>query len=397
MKVLLAHNFYRSSAPSGEDSVYRNEKLMLGEYLDVIPFERYNDDIDDSTLSKKIKLALDGAWSKRTYKDLTQLIRKTRPDVAHFHNTFPQISPSAFAACQDNGVPVVQTLHNYRFICPNALLLREGKICEDCLGGNLWPAIQHRCYRDSLLATAAQIWTIASNRRKGTYNNLVNKYIALTSFAADKLILGGLPSERIEIKPNFLPIVPSIGSGDGGYAVYVGRLSEEKGVRTLINAWKELGAFPLKILGDGPLRDELEVKVTQLGLPVEFLGYCQSEKIFNIVGNATFQIIPSEWYEPFGMVALEGYASGTPIIASRIGSLDEIVKEGKTGLKFQAGNAVELVKAVKLLLDDQKGLKQMRVNARNLFLQNYSSESNYKALLQIYQDAINDYNDKLSK
>lgn len=392
MKVLLAHNFYRSSAPSGEDSVYRNEKLLLEKEVDVVTFERYNDDIDDTTLTSKIKLALDGAWSKSTYKDLTQLIRDTRPDVAHFHNTFPQISPSAFAACQDNGVPVVQTLHNYRFICPNALLFRDGKVCEDCLGGSLWPAIKYKCYRGSLLATGAQVWTITSNRWKGTYNKLVNRYIALTESAANKLISGGLPAERMEIKPNFLPTMPEVGEGQGGYAVYVGRLSEEKGIRTLIEAWRELKFLPLKILGDGPLRSELENRVTQLGLPVEFLGFCQSEEIFNLVGNAIVQVIPSECYETFGMVVLEAYACGTPIIASRIGSLDEIVAEGKTGFKFQAGNAGELAKVVKLLVDDKEGLKQMRTNARELFLHSFSAESNYQSLMKIYQNAIDDFN-----
>jgi len=394
MKVLLAHNFYRSSAPSGEDAVYRNEKLMLEENLDVVSFERYNDDIDDSTLFKKIKLALDGAWSVTTYNELSQLIRDTQPDVAHFHNTFPQISPSAFAACQDNGVPVVQTLHNYRFVCPNALLQRGGRPCEDCLQGNLLPALQHRCYRDSLMATSAQVWTILSNRWRGTYNNKINRYIALTGFAADKLALGGLPKEKIEIKPNFLPNIPEPGKGDGGYAVYVGRLSEEKGLRTLIDAWTNLQFLPLKILGDGPLRSELQTKVKKLGLPVEFLGYCNAEEIFRVVGSATLQVIPSEWYEPFGMVALEAYACGTPIVASRIGSLDEIVDEGKTGLKFEAGNARNLADTVKLLISDKAKLNKMRINARAEVKQKYSLDSNYQFLMKIYQNAITDFNNK---
>jgi len=393
MKILLAHNFYRSSAPSGEDAVFRNEKKMLEKQFDVVTFERYNDDIDDSSLVKKISLARQGAWSLPTYQSLIKLLAETRPDIAHFHNTFPQISPSAYAACQDSGVPVVQTLHNYRYICPNALLLRDGSLCEDCLEGSLWPAIQHRCYRKSLLATGAQVWTIASNRRRGTYMNLVNRYIALTSFAAKKLILGGLPKERIEIKPNFLNTIPEIGRGEGGYAVYVGRLAEEKGIRTLVDAWRKVSNLRLKILGDGPLHRELEETVKLHNLPIDFLGYCDTENIFSIVGDAVFQVVPSEWYEPFGMVVLEAYACGTPVIASKIGSLEEIVKEGETGFTFQAGNILDLVNVVKKLLSDKSRLTTMRANTRSYFLDNYTHEKNLHILTSIYQSAMADFQD----
>jgi glycosyltransferase involved in cell wall biosynthesis len=393
MKVLLAHNFYRSSAPSGEDSVYRNEKNMLENKLDVVCYERHNDNIDDSSFHKKIKLGLDGAWSKRTYNDLTQLIHKTRPDVAHFHNTFPQISSSAYAACQDNGVPVVQTLHNFRFICPNALLLREGRPCEDCLNDSLIHSLRHRCYRDSVLATGAQVWTITSNRWRGTYINNVNRYIALTSFAADKFASAGLPEDRIEIKPNFLPETPDIGKGEGGYALYVGRLSEEKGVKTLIEAWQNLPDLRLKVLGDGPLRQELEATVDHLKLPIEFLGYCTKEQIIKTVSSAVFQIIPSTWYEGFPMVALEAYACGTPLVVSQIGSLNEIVIDGETGVKFQPGNAAKLLETIANLLSDDKRLALMRNKARSLFKECYTAESNFSQLMVIYQNAILDFND----
>jgi glycosyltransferase involved in cell wall biosynthesis len=391
MKVLLAHNFYRSSAPSGEDSVYQNEKAMLQKRFDVITFERYNDDIDDSSIAKKIKLALNGAWSNATYNQLTALIRSTQPDIAHFHNTFPQISPSAFAACQDNHIPVVQTLHNYRFICPNALLLRNDKPCEKCIHGSLLWSLKYRCYRDSLLATGAQAWTIASNRWRGTYVNNVNRYIALTSFAADKLMLGGLPENRIEVKPNFLPFVPAMGKGEGNYAVYVGRLSEEKGVKTLIHTWKNFSDLPLKILGDGPLRPYLEQFVHQNQLSVEFLGYCSKDKIIECVGNAIFQIIPSNWYEGFPMVALEAYACGTPLIVSRIGSLDEIVKDDVTGVKFEPGNVTDLTHCIHKLLSNNKLIADMRVQARKLFLNHFTEEKNLEIIEKIYKNALADY------
>jgi glycosyltransferase involved in cell wall biosynthesis len=225
----------------------------------------------------------------------------------------------------------------------------------------------------------------------------VNRFIALTPFAANKLVLGGLPAKRIEIKPNFLPSTPEVGKGRGGFAVYVGRLSEEKGVRTLIQAWREISNLPLKILGDGPLRLELEHTVIQHGLPVEFLGYCSTEEIFNTVGEAVLQVIPSEWYEPFGMVALEGYASGTPIVASKIGSLEEIVISGETGFLFQAGNAHDLAKTIKMLLNDKHALKSMRINARNYFLANYTGKKNFQILMRVYKDAMIDFKDRQAK
>lgn len=392
MKVLLGHDYYRSSAPSGEDAVFRNEKALLEKKgLDLVMFEKFNDDIDESSLNKRIHLALDGAWSRNIYVELSDLIKKTRPDVAHFHNTFPIISPSAYAACQDNNVPVVQTLHNYRFICPGALLMREGVPCEECVGASLLPALRHRCYRGSISATGAQVWTIASNRWRGTYQKMVNRYIALTQFAAGRLIAGGLPRERVEVKPNFLPDVPPPGDGKGGYAVYVGRLSEEKGVHTLLSAWKNVPKLPLKILGDGPLRKTLENDAKKFGLDVEFLGFRTRGEILDVVSKAIFQIVPSEWYEGFPMVILEAYACGTPVVASRIGSLDEIIVEGETGVKFEAGNDMDLSNKINGLIHDLERLGLMRKNARALFDRNYAAEENFSHLMGIYQRAIDDF------
>ena len=392
MKVLLAHDYYRSTAPSGEDAVFRNElELLESNGNEVVLFERFNDDIDDSTFKKSLGVALEGAWSKTAYRDITEIIRQARPDVAHFHNIFPLISPSAYAACQDNGVPVVQTLHNYRFICPGALLMREGKPCEACVGTSLLPALRYRCYRGSLAATGAQVWTIASNRWRGSYRNNVNRYIALTQFAVNKLTTGGLPRERIEVKSNFLPAVPAVGMGGGGYALYAGRLSAEKGIQTLINAWKDIQGLQLKVFGDGVLRAQLVEQVQQDGSNVEFMGFRPAEDILACASRAEMMIIPSECYEGFPMAVLEAYACGTPVVASRIGSLDEIVVEGKTGVKFEPGNAMDLVKKVNFLLSDKAGLIEMRRHARAMFDNNYTAEKNYIQLMGIYQRAIEDF------
>jgi glycosyltransferase involved in cell wall biosynthesis len=388
VKVLLGHNFYRSTAPSGEDAVYRNERALLERHLEVIPYERFNDEIDESTLGKKIALALDGAWSKSTYQDVSALIKKARPDIAHFHNTFPQISPSAYGACRDNGVPVVQTLHNFRFICPGGLLLRDSRPCEDCVGTTLLPALRHRCYRGSLPATSALVWMLGRNRWRGTYQTMVNRYIALTEFAASRLVAGDLPKHRISIKPNFAPGLSIPGTGDGGYAVYTGRLSVEKGVRTLLSAWKLLPGVPLKILGDGPLRPELEQFTTQEKLPVEFLGFCNRDTVMNVVGRAAAQIVPSECYEGFPLAVVEAYACGTPVIASQIGSLEEIVKDGVTGVKFEPGNSCDLAAKVHALWSNAAQRSALRRSTRDTFEKKYTEERNVKTLMAIYDAVI---------
>lgn len=388
MKILLAHNFYRSSAPSGEDAVYRNERALLERHAEVVAYERHNDDIDESTLARKARLALNGAWSDRAYREVAALVRRERPDVAHFHNTFPLISPSVYAACRDQGVPVVQTLHNYRFVCPNALLLRDGQPCEDCLRGSLLPALRHRCYRGSLPATLAQVWAITSNRWRSTYRRNVDCYVALTRFAAGKLIAGGLPADRFVVKPNFLPDPPAAGRGEGGYAIFVGRLSEEKGVATLLEAWKQLPEWPLRVVGDGPLRPVLEARAKGWGLPVTFLGFRTRSEILDIVGNAEALVVPSEWYEGFPMVVLEAYACGTPVLASRIGSLTEIVREGQTGATFRPSDPADLAATVRRVLGDAGLLRRMRELAREEFLKKYTEGANISQSMQIYSEAI---------
>ena len=392
MKVLLGHNFYRSLAPSGEDVVFHNEQALLEKNgIEVVSYERHNDDIDVSNLQGKVKVAIEGAWSGRTYDELRQLIERHKPIIAHFHNTFPLITPSAWAACQDSGVPVVQTLHNYRFVCPGALLQRGGRPCEACLRKSLLPALSYRCYRESLLATAAQVWMITYNRWKRSFRTLVNRYVALTAFAAGRLEAGGLPGERIEVKPNFLCQSPERGRVREPYAVFVGRLSREKGVETLIETWPKVSGLGLQVLGDGPLRTMLAKRSAQVGLDVKFLGYRKKEDVMDIVSKAALLIIPSECYEGFPMAVLEAYACGTPVVASRIGSLAEIVLDGETGLLFEPLNAWDLAAKVNVLTADRELSSRLGRHAREEFDKKYTAETNYKILMGIYDRAIEDF------
>ncbi len=383
MKILLAHNFYRSTAPSGEDSAYGDEKRLLERHFRVVTFERHNDQIDDSSLARRVSLALNGAWSRRTYAELSALIERERPDLAHFHNTFPLITPSAYAACRDAGVPVVQTLHNFRQLCPQAMLLRDGAPCELCLDGSGLHALRHRCYRNSYSATLAQLWTRLYNRRAGSYRCLVNRYIALTRFAAEKFVRAGYGRRMLAVLSNTLNDSPPAGAGEGGYALYVGRLSPEKGVRTLLAAWRRL-RIPLRIAGEGPLRAEMEEEARAAGLGVTFLGHLRRDEVLGQIRGALLQVVPSECYEGFPMVLLEAMACATPVVASRIGSLDEIVVEGVTGVKFPAASAAGLARAVTGLLEDRKRLAALRARARMMYEREYSREEHVARLRSLY-------------
>lgn len=387
MRVLLAHNFYRSTAPSGEDTVYREERALLESHgVEVIPYERHSDELNGAGPLRLARTAWDTAWSSASQEDIAALIRRTRPTLAHFHNTFPLMSPSVYAACQSAGIPVVQTLHNFRLICPGAMLFRDGQPCEECIDQSLLRAVRHRCYRNSLPATAALARSIALNRRRGT-SALVSRYIALTEFARGRFAAGGLPADRIVVKPNGLNQDVQPGTGQGGYVAFVGRLSAEKGVRVLLEAWRRLPQIRLRIVGDGPLREELQLHAAQAGLNVEFTGRLSRQELPAIVGAASALIVPSLWYEGFPMVIVEAFASATPVIASRLGSLAEIVRDDATGALFMPGDAAALAATVERVTSDLPALARMRTAARMQFDERYCANANYRSLLEIYAGA----------
>ena len=394
MKVLLAHNFYRSNAPSGEDGVFRNERQLLeSRGVEVVSYERFNDDIDDRTLPAKIRVALDTAWSDKSFSELNKILRKERPDIVHFHNTFPLISPSAYAACRENRIPVVQTLHNYRLICPGGLLLRDGRPCEACVGRSLYPALRHACYRDSHAATAAVVCMLWRNRMAGAYSRRVDRYIALTQFAARRLIAGGLPAAQLAVKPNFLPNPPqpNVSDNAGHYAIYVGRLTTEKGVKTLISAWRSVPNLPLKIVGDGALSEELKQAARDAKLPIEFCGFRPHAEVLELIKSARLQIIPSECYEGFPLSVLEAFACGTPVVASRLGGLAEIVEEGVTGVLCTPADPQDLARKINELLAKPEQWQRLRRQALNVFEQRYTADINFQQLMQIYQDASKEH------
>ena len=385
MRILLGHNFYRSSAPSGEDVAYRNERGLLERAgHEVICYERHNDSISMS-LAGRAATAVDSLWSRRSYRDLRRLLARTRPDLVHFHNTFPLITASAYRACHDSGVPVVQTLHNYRLLCANGLFLREGRACEDCLDSSVAAAVRHACYRDSRLASAVVATGLQLNRALGS-SRYVDRYVALTAFAKTRFVRGGLPAERIAIRPNALAEAPAAGSGAGGYALYVGRLTPEKGPETLLQAWQTIDTVPLKIVGEGALRAQLETRYRKPN--IEFLGFRPRAEVWELMRAATVLIIPSQCYEGFPLTLLEAFASATPVVVSAIGALDELVTEPLNGRKFPVGDAAALRSAVLSLLADRDGLERVRQYNRRSFEQHYSTGSALTSLHAIYSEAI---------
>ncbi|OLE74348.1 MAG: glycosyl transferase family 1, partial [Bacteroidetes bacterium 13_1_20CM_4_60_6] len=256
MRILVVHNYYQQAG--GEDEVFRAEVALLREHgHDVSTLTTENGAVHGL---RSLVAARDAVWSVGFQRRLTECLRQSRPDVAHFHNTFFQVSPAAYYACRDAGVPVVQTLHNYRLVCPSATFYRDGRACEDCVGRAVaLPGIRHGCYRQSRAQTAVVAGMLTAHRWLGTWQRSVDAYIAMTEFAREKFIAGGLPAEKIAIKPNFCATDPGIGNGAGGYALFVGRLSAEKGVETLMAAWRRLGGtVPLYVVGDGPLAPAVE-------------------------------------------------------------------------------------------------------------------------------------------
>jgi glycosyltransferase involved in cell wall biosynthesis len=385
MKILVCHNFYQQ--PGGEDEVFAAEVALLRRFgHDVSTFEMSNDAL--ATMSKPGLIATT-VWNGQSHKAMRQAVRKSNAQVVHFHNTFPRISPAGYYAARAEGAAVVQTLHNFRLLCPGANLFRDGKACEECIGKHAsWPGIVHKCYRESRTASAGVATLITVHHAAGTWQNAVDLYLAPTEFARKKFVAGGLPEEKLRVKPNFVDPDPGIGPGDGGYAIYVARLSHEKGLETLLEAWEILGGtVPLKIIGDGPLAS-LVIEAQKRTKNIEWLGRRPLAEVYEAIGRASLLVFPSRCYETFGRVAVEAYAKGTPVIASRHGAPGDIVRDGATGTLFEPGNAAALADGVRAMLANPDNLARMRLEARREYVEKYTGAANHELLMRAYGEAI---------
>lgn len=385
MRVLMVHCRYQIRG--GEEECYEAEqRLLRAAGVEVDTYEDNNQRIEELG---GLRTGLDTVWSRSAYRAIRARLRERHYDVVHVHNFFPLISPAVYYAARAEGSSVVQTLHNYRLSCPAAIFYREGRVCEDCLGKAVpWPAVLHRCYRGSLAGSAAVAAMLALHRLLGTWRRKVDLFIALNEFMRRKAIAGGLPAERIVVKPNFVGNDPGLGGGQGGFALFTARLNPEKGVAELLAAWRQLGhRIPLKIMGDGPLTEMVkQAAATTPG--IEYIGRRPLAEFYELLGQASFFMFTSTWYEGFPRVINECYARGTPIIASAIGPIAEVVADGRTGLHFRPGDVDDLVAKVEWLLDHPAEHARLRAGARAEFELKYTAEGGLKQLLAAYERAI---------
>ncbi len=389
VRILKVHNYYTGSG--GEDTVFHAETALLRSHgHEVMEYLEHNKKIESMN---KASVALQTLWSPSSHRKLKRFLSETKPDVVHFHNTFPLISPSAYYACQDLGIPVVQTLDNQRLMCPAASFYREGKLCLDCLGKTPpWPGVFHACYHDSHLHTAVVASMLTLHRWMRTWQTKIDIYLCSTNFYRDLFMRAGFPSEKIVVMPHFVQErhQPDSVGGTGDYALFVGRLDPEKGVNILLEAWRHLD-FPLKIRGNGRLDGAARGYVRQYYMDkVEFVGRMEEHELSGLIGNARFLVMPSEgYYETFGMVIIEAYSRAVPVVASNIGVTPELVSDKQTGLLFEPGNALDLADKAGWMWDHPAEAGAMGRNGLKIYKERFTQDQCYETLVEVYERLIN--------
>lgn len=393
MKVLLVHNYYGSSAPSGENQVFELERVLLERYgHEIRTFVRFSDDIRRTGVLGLLKGAALTPWNPSVGPNIRHLIAGYSPHIVHTHNTFPLISAALFAGIGYRAASVV-TLHNYRLFCPAAIPLRDGRTCTECLDArSSVPSLRHACYRGSRLATVPLAMSVALHRALGTWERHVDAFIVLSEFQRHLMVRAGLPADRVWVKPNFYPGEPAVTpwSDRPDRVVFAGRLSEEKGVAHLLDAWIAWGssAPELRILGDGPLRHSLESRVqAHQSARISFLGQVAPAAAEAEIARARLLVVPSICLEGFPMVLREAFAFGTPVAVSNIGPLPGIVEHGRTGVVFAPGDPGGLLEAVRAAWRSPT-LQGMGAAARAEFELRYAEDANHRQLMSIYQHAI---------
>ena len=386
MRVLMLHNRYL--IPGGEDQCSIAEAALLRDHgHEVELLEEDNRRIEQLG---QARTAMRTVWSRESYRRIDELLQARAFDILHVQNFFPLWSPSVYYAASRNRVPVVQTLHNYRLMCVNSLFFRDQHICQECLGRFLpWHGVLHACYRNSRAASAVVAGMVGAHKLAGTWRERVAAYIAVSEFAREIYVGGGLPAEKITVKPNFIHPSPSPGNGGGGYALYVGRLSQEKGIATMLNAWEAAHeAIPLRIVGEGSLAALVTATARQCN-NVEYLGARSLPDVLDLMRSAEFLVFPSEWYETMGRTIMEAFAVGTPVVATSIGPPATMVVSGETGFHFTPGSVAELRERVEWCSQNVDQLRTMRPKARQAFEDRYTGAANARMLLAIYERARN--------
>ena len=378
-KVLIVHNYYQ--IPGGEDTVVANEKKMLEEHgHEVVLYTRHNSELKTMSKLKKLLLPFTTIFNIRTYREIKKIIRNEHIDIVHVHNTLNLISPSVYYAARKCKVPVFQTIHNFRLLCPGATFYRDGHICEDCVKKGLKCAVKHKCYRGSKLQTLACVINTKIHRMTGIYGKI--NFICLTEFNREKLLLlKGIEPEHVFVKPNFVESNPdSVPEQERlDQFVFAGRLDKLKGIDILFEAWKTMGQkSPLLIVcGTGPMEDWCKSFIKEHNLNIEMKGFVQNKEALEIISKSKALTLPTQWYEGFPMSIVEAFSVGTPVICSDLGNAGSIVEEEITGWKFKSDDVTDLIKAVNRCTDISKSV-------RLIYQKKYSEEINYLELLRIY-------------
>ena len=378
--ILLVHNRYRENG--GEDQVFRQESDLLRAHgHQVHEYVESNEDIDES---RPVAAGLEAIWSRRAVAALRSRLHETNPSVVHFHNTFGRISPGAYYACRRAGVPVVQTLHNYRLGCLNACCIRDGRTCDVCVSKLVpWSGLLHHCYRGSAAASLAMAGIGTVHRAMGTYKRKVDAFISTSHFARSIHVRSGVPAARSFVKPNFTQAVPDNGARRNRTILFAGRICGEKGIHVLLEAWRLAGVenMELAIAGDGP-------DLAAMGAPasrIRLLGHVPHERLLELMRECACLVHPSLVWENCSLVILEALAAGMPIIASGHGSFTELVTDGETGWLFPPGDPHALARALQQVAEaGEERLRRMGEAARNAHRANFSAEASYGRLAEIY-------------
>lgn len=393
IKVLMLHNYYQQRG--GEDSVFEAEVQLLQKYGDSVQTLQFHNNTVLDNPFHKLKAGLQGIYNPSSAQQLEKKIKDFKPDILHAHNFFPIASPVVFKVAKRHNIPVVMTLHNFRLVCPNALLYRQEKPCETCISKAFpIPGVLNACYRRSKLQTAAVAAMSFIHKLLGTWKQDIRRYIVLNDFAKKKFLASTLKlqAEQLAVKPNF--IFDPIAAGDiipdsvrGEYFIYIGRLSPEKGIKYLLEAFNTM-EYPLKIVGHGPLEQEVQQAAKQTK-NIEYLGFQEKKEVIQLVAGAKALILPSTCYENFPMSVLDAFSLGTPVITSRIGALPDIVQDAFTGFIASPGNSQDLqTQCKKVMLLPHSKYKALCQNARETYLKLYTPEVNYKRLMEIYDEAL---------
>lgn len=384
MKILLIHNHYLEKG--GEDEVVTAEAKLLTEHgHKVILYEKSNAYIESLPFFKKLAfILLELNFSKVVYKEIKEIVKMQKPDIAHIHNIFVCITPSVYFALKEENIPIVQTLHNYRFFCLKGIFFNKGNICEKCKGKKFFNAVAGKCWRNSFMLS---LFLGKLLTKMGYFLKNIDSYIVLSKFSRDKFIEYGLNKQKMYLKRNFLDIETDGNTRDNNYALFIGRLVDYKGIETLMEAFKICPSYKLKIIGDGPMSREVG-SFTSSYTNIEWLGKLNRDSLLGIIKNSSFLIFPSECYETMGMVILESFVFSKPVLASNLGAVKELVIEGVNGILFETGNPTDLASKISYLFSHEKERIEMGKNANKIYRERFNKEKNYQDLMNVYTETI---------